>query len=48
MEFLKNFIEQKLTINERIALIKVLMDVDAIYEDIKNYILADLEDDPIG
>jgi len=44
MEYLKSFIEKKLTINERIKLIKELMDVDAVYEEIRDYILDDLED----
>jgi len=44
MEFLKDFIEKKLTVNERIQLVKKLMDVDLIYEEIKDYILADLEE----
>jgi len=44
MEYLKGFIEKKLMVKERIKLIKELMDVEMIYEEIKNYILDDLED----
>ena len=45
MEFIKDFVEKKLTIEERVQLIKQLMGVDMIYEEIKTYILDDLEDD---
>lgn len=43
MEFLKDFIEKKLTIEKRIKLIKELMDVDIIYEEIELYIFDNLE-----
>jgi len=45
MEYLKGFIEQKLTPNERIELIKLLMDVDLIYDEIQSYVLDNLEED---
>jgi len=45
MEYLKGFIEKKLTVNERIKLVKELMDVDLIYEEIRDYILDELEGD---
>ena len=43
MEYMKNYIENKLTPEQRINLIKQLMDVDMIYDEIKTYILDDLE-----
>ena len=46
MEFLKSFIETKLTPTERVELIKQLMEVDLVYDDIKTYILDDLESEP--
>lgn len=44
MEFLKDFIEKKLTIDERITLIKELMDVKMIYEEIELYIFDNLDE----
>lgn len=43
MEFLKDFIEKKLTVEERITLIKELMDVKMIYEEIELYIFDNLD-----
>lgn len=42
MEFLKDFIEKKLTVEERVKLIKELMDVEMIYEEIEDYVLDNL------
>ncbi|MDH3324105.1 MAG: hypothetical protein OEL89_00540 [Candidatus Peregrinibacteria bacterium] len=44
MEYLKNFVETKLTVEKRVQLIKQLMDVDPVYEDIQDYILDNLDD----
>lgn len=44
MEFLKDFIEKKLTVDERITLIKELMDVKMIYEEIELYIFDNLDE----
>lgn len=43
MEFLKDFIEKKRTVEERITLIKELMDVKMIYEEIELYIFDNLD-----